>query len=139
VDYYIDSCIWLNLFKNEKSKSGKDFGKITKMFFEYSLEKKHTIILSSFVIKEIQFVLSEEEHNKVIQKLKKATHFRKHFVSELEFNFARVLEKEFDYTISFFDCIHLSICIKNNFILVTRDNLLIKKSNGIAIKPENLF
>lgn len=138
-EYYIDSCIWLNLFKNEKNKSGKDFGKIAKEFFEHSIEKKHAIILLSFVIKEIQHVLSEEDYQKVIQKLKQTTYFRKHFVSESEFDFARMLEKEFNYTISFFDCVHLSVCIKNNFVLVTRDNLLIKNSKGIAIKPEELF
>ncbi len=139
VCYYVDSCIWLNLFKNEKSYSGKDFGKIAKQFFDFSLRNNHEIVLSSFIIREMQFVLSEKDSKKVIDKIKHTTFFKKHFVSKNEFLFARFLEKEFNYSISFFDCVHLSICMKNNFVLVTRDNLLIKKSNGYAKKPEELL
>jgi len=55
--------------------------------------------------------------------------------------FARKLESKSDFTISFYDCLHIAICKRLNFILVTRDNLLINFAKDYieVQKPENLL
>jgi predicted nucleic acid-binding protein len=40
-------------------------------------------------------------------------------------SFARRLEKEFNYEISFFDCLHVVLARKEKAILITRDEKLI--------------
>jgi len=62
-------------------------------------------------------------------------------LNEEDYEFARKVESEIDYELSFYDCLHIAICKRMNFILVTRDNLLIKTARRfiIAEKPENLF
>ncbi len=53
---------------------------------------------------------------------------------------ARKIEKENDYLISFYDCLHISFCKKINAILITRDKeLIIIARNYIEVfKPEEI-
>jgi predicted nucleic acid-binding protein len=137
--FYVDSCVWLNIFMAEVSPFGKDFEQIARAFFEFAINTDDEIFLSSFVLKEIRYVLSLETFNEVNNKINEIIPFTKHLVSQKEYSFAKELEKEFNYAISFFDCVHLSVCLNNGFVLVTRDNLLIKKAKGIAKRPEDLI
>ncbi|MDP3729039.1 MAG: PIN domain-containing protein [bacterium] len=55
-----------------------------------------------------------------------------------EYAFAKEIESLERYTLSFYDCIHLAICIKRNIVLITRDKELLEKGNKYitTIKPE---
>ncbi|MDI6738318.1 MAG: PIN domain-containing protein [Nanoarchaeota archaeon] len=57
-----------------------------------------------------------------------------------EYVLARDFETVSKYAISFYDCLHMAICLKRRFILVTRDKklLVFAKKYLIAEKPENL-
>jgi len=43
-----------------------------------------------------------------------------------DYDYARKLESEHNFILSFFDCIHIAICQRLGFFLVTRDKLLMK-------------
>ena len=133
--FYLDTCIWLNLFKKEKN-----YWQIAKDFIEnvmFSNDKE--ITYSGFVLKELRFKLDNEVYSQKLKFLKDEFKFIK--TTEEDYEFARKLESELKYEISFFDCLHIAICKRLSLILVTRDYRLIKiAKNYIPTKrPEELY
>ncbi len=136
--FYLDTCIWLNLFKKEGDSSrGVPYWKIARDFIEKVMfSKNEEIIYSGLILREIKFKIGNEDI------LKEKLLFLK---EEYKFRFvevtARKLESELKYELSFYDCLHIAICKRLNFILVTRDKDLIKIAKRyISVeKPENLF
>ena len=142
--FYLDTCIWLNLFKKEGNpEKGIPYWKLAKDFIEKVIFSKNSeIIYSGIVIKEIKFKLKDEEKLKEkLSFLEKENRFKFIEVTEKDYSFAKKLESELMYGLSFYDCLHIAICKRLNFILVTRDKYLIKiaKKHIIAGKPEELL
>lgn len=142
--YYIDSCIWLNLFKKEgdPSKGSRSYWKIAKDFIESVLfSDKKEIIYSGFVLKELKFKLSESLFKEKLRFLKGEEKFKFAKAIEGDYALSRNLEEESDYEISFFDCLHIALCKRLNLILVTRDADLIEFAQKyiLVVKPEDLI
>ena len=126
--YYIDSNIWLNLFKKEGDPTkGVPYWKIAKDFLEQVIFSEHQIAYSGFVLKELKYNLKDrrlfEEKKKFLEDESKFV-FVKAKVED--YDYARKLESEHNFILSFFDCIHIAICQRLGFFLVTRDKLLMK-------------
>ena len=141
--FYIDSCIWLNLWKKEENANkGIKFWEIAKDFIEKIMfSKDEEIIYTGFVLKELKFKLSEEEFNEKMLFFKNEQRFRFVKAADEDYSFARKLESESHYEISFFDCIHIGICKRLNLVLITRDEKLIEFAQKyIEVKrPESLL
>jgi len=142
--FYLDTCIWLNLFKKEGDFSkGVPYWEIARDFIEKVMfSKNEEITYSSLIIKEIKFKISNENILKEkLLFLKEEDKFRFVEVTEEDYSFARKLESELKYELSFYDCLHIAICKRLNFILVTRDKDLIRIARRYILveKPENLF
>jgi hypothetical protein len=142
--YYLDTNIWLNLWKKEgDSTKGIPYWQIAKSFIEKVMFSKEDIIIySGPILKEIKFILNNEVlFKEKLQFLKEEEKFYFIQVIDSDYEFSRKLEDEFNFNISFFDCLHIAICKRMNYILVTRDNELINhaKKYIIADKPENLI
>ena len=141
--YYVDSCIWLNLFKKEGDPTqGVPYWKLAEEFIEKIMFSDNTIVYSGFVLKEIGYTLNDKELFEEKQEfMKEEPQF--HFVKATpeDYDFGRKLESEFKFEISFFDCMHIAICNRVRCILVTRDRLLIEKAKKYVSvdKPEHLF
>lgn len=141
--YYIDSCIWLNLFKKEgDSKKGRPYWEIARDFIDkIRLLDNSEIAYSKIVLREIEFKLKDKnvftKSKSVLEREIKPRLIR---VETSDYTFARKLESELKYELSFYDCIHIAICKRLNLILVTRDKDLIKFAGKyvIAEKPEHL-
>jgi len=141
--FYLDSCIWLNLFKKEGDPTkGVPYWKIAEDLIEQVMfSENEEIIYSELVLKEIKFNLNNEElFREKLLFLKRERKFR--FVESMEedYTFARKLESKSGFRISFYDCLHIAICKRLNFILITRDSLLIDFAKDYieVQKPENL-
>jgi|SRR3989344_3724076 len=142
--YYVDTSIWLNLFKKEGDpKQGVPYWKIAKDFVDTVMfSKDDQLIYSGFILKELKFNINNEMFY-----LDKLTFFENEdkikFVKATpdDYSFARKLESEFRYDISFFDCMHIAICKRMNYALVTRDSLLIQHAIKYveACTPEKLL
>lgn len=135
-NYYLDSCIWLNLFKKEKH-----YWKIAENFIKMILFSTDEITYSGFILKELKFKLNKNKFNEKVDFLKQEKKFNFIKSTQEDYNLARKIESEFNFEISFFDCLHISICKRLNFILITRDKLLIEKAKKYVIikRPEELL
>jgi len=139
--FYVDACIWLNLFKKEGDPTkGVPYWEIARDFIKYVKVFKGSIFVSSAVLKELTFKLRDKfslakeffDRNKYIKLIKNASE---------DYDFARKLESNLKYELSFFDCIHISIAKRLNLNLVTRDKGLLKiaKKYVTVNKPEELI
>jgi len=141
--FYVDSCIYLNLWQKESNeKSGVLYWKIAKEFFEKTGDKNAIIYYSGYLLKELSFILEKGAFNKKLQIFNNSPNFIRAKLSLIEFNLARSIEKKSNYEISFFDIIHMLLARKTNSILITRDKKLIeisKKYNVIAKTPEEIL
>lgn len=131
MDYYIDTCVWLNIFNvneinTKESKYSKEL--IEKILFS----KKHKILYSGFILKELEFKLKKDyEKKKNWFKTEPNMIFIK--ATEKIYDSARKLEKENNYKISFFDYMHITLAKETNSILITRDKDLLSTSKNLII------
>ena len=139
--YYVDTCIYLNLWQREiDPKTGLKFWKIARDFLQKMEDTNSTIIFSGFVLKELSYILGNKFHNKR-DIFSDDTQFKKTFAALEDYDYARNLEKEFKYEISFFDCIHIILARKEKAILITRDEKLLRYGRRYCdvCKPEGLL
>ena len=136
--YYIDTCIWLNLFKKEGDETkGEPYFKIAYKFIE---KETLNIRYSGIVLKELQFILNDEIKFKEKKQLFK-DFFEFVKLNEKDYDLARNYEFENNSIISFYDYLHIAICKNNNFILITRDKDLIETAKKYidVKKPEEIL
>ena len=133
--FYVDSCIYLNLWQKEKR-----FWRQAKDFFERHNDS--TFYYSGPLLKELKYIISKELFAKQKKKFEQASNFRKVSLFSAEFALARKIESDLRYGISFADIIHLLLAKQTNSILVTRDRGLLrisKRYDVVAKRPEELW
>ena len=139
-NYYIDSCIYLNLWQKEKNKFGKPLWKLTKNFLEKIEKENSTIYYSGFLLKELSFILTEQEFNRKRQTFKSTPNFKKLKLTQEEYELAQKINIK--NNIGFYDTIHLLLTKKSKSILITRDKKLLKLAKKYKIparKPEQIL
>ena len=137
--YYLDSCIWLNFFKKEgDSSKGKAYWKIAKDFIENIKNNNNKIIVSTIVLKELSF---KEEFNVIKKFFKDEEYIEIIKTNSEDYKFARKLENETNFQISFYDYLHIAISKRLEIPLITRDKELIEIAKNIlpVNKPEDLI
>lgn len=136
--YYVDTCIYLNLWKKEVDVYGNKLWEFAKNFFEKIESENSIIYYSGYLLKELMFVFDE---NKFIDKLELfnfSPNFRRVNLTKEAYETAKRIKKE-NKEISFYDIIHMLLAKQTNSILITRDKALIKlaKEYQIIVKrPE---
>lgn len=141
--YYIDTSVWLNLFKREGDPTkGKPYWKIAKEFIEKIMfSDANEIIYSGIILRELQIKLGEQAYCEKREFFVQEQKFIKVDVLNEDKVMARQLESKYNFNISFYDLVHLSIAKRLGLILVTRDTQLIRvaqENNVIAGRPEEL-
>ena len=140
--FYVDTCIYLNLWQKEvEKKTGIKLWKIAQRFFEKTEEKGVIVYYSGFILKELSYILTKEEFYKKKLLLESSPNFSRVVLSKEEFKEAQRIEKEIKSKISFFDIIHIILARKSNSILVTRDKMMTEIARQYKIetrKPEEL-
>lgn len=134
--FFVDSCIYLNLWKQEKM-----FWQGALSFFEEAETKKVRIYFSGFILKELKHIIGEKEFTRK-RELFSQELFEKIRLTEEDLDEARFIEIENNFSLSFFDCIHLVSSIKTDSALITRDRLLLRaaRRKGVsASTPEKAF
>jgi predicted nucleic acid-binding protein len=140
-EYYLDSCIWLNLFKKEGDASkGMPYWEIALNFIEHIGNNGDQIYVSTIVLKELQYILGDKFQK--IMNYFKDTDFIKIIKTKSEdYDLARKFEDQGNSEISFYDYLHVAIVKRLGCIFVTRDRDLLNFSkHKINVDlPENLI
>lgn len=140
--YYVDTCIWLNLFKKEGDETkGKPYWEIAKNFIDSVLfSQNKQIVYSGIVFRELRFKLSEDQLIERANFIVREKKFKYVVLLPEDYSMARVLERKSNYSIGFYDCMHVAVCKRCNFTLVTRDKQLIEFGSQFipVLRPENL-
>ena len=139
MNFYIDTCIWLNLFKKE-SKNNIKYWLITKRLIKILDNPNNNIIVSTIVLKELYFK-SRSKFNMIKNFLIKIDSIKMIKTTPNDYYLARKIENIHNFKISFYDCIHIAISKRINASIITRDKDLIKigKRYIQIIKPEDLI
>ena len=140
--YYIDTCIYLNLWQKEESFSGIKYWEIAQRLFELIEENNENIYYSGFILKEMSFILNKKEFEDKIKLFEATSNFKKIFIEKSEMDDARKIEDEIGFEVSFYDIIHMILARKSKSILVTRDKRLmnIARKYKISVKlPEDII
>ena len=139
--YYLDSCIWLNLFKKEVG-GDREFPhwEIALDFLENVEEREGVIYVSSIVLKELYFTMKGNfwiakkffKENEFIEVIK---------TTSGDYDLARDFERDNSSRLSFYDYLHVAIAKGLDCCLVTRDRDLIEFTNGKikVCRPEDLI
>ena len=137
--YYIDTCIWINLWQRETSGKQK-LWRFAKNFLERADEENATIYYSGFILKEMMFILSKEIF------VKKRAFFdancTKATLTNEEYEEGRKLESQLNGEIGFYDILHILLSRKIGAILITRDKKLLEVANKLGVearKPEEIL
>ncbi len=139
--YYVDSCIYLNLWKKEVDDFGNLLWKFAKEFFEKAEDENSIIYYSGFLLKELMFLLSTEEYLNKRELFESSPSFKKVMLSSEEYDLARKIKNE-NSQISFYDIVHMLLAKKTGSILITRDKLLIEIAKLFSVearKPEEIL
>ncbi|MEK6899095.1 MAG: PIN domain-containing protein [Nanoarchaeota archaeon] len=139
--YYVDTCIYLNIWQKESIK-GIELWRIAKEFFDKLEEREDTIYYSGFILKELSYILTDEEFNQKRELFNSNPIFIKEVLTKEEYEEARKIENELNNEISFYDIMHILISRKTNSILITRDKKLIEISKRLGVeakKPEEIL
>lgn len=139
-EYYIDTCIWINLLEKEgDATKGTPYWKIAEDFIEQVGDRNDKIIVSTIVLKELYFN-SGDKFSQIKRFFKESEYIDIIKTVPEDYEQARKWEKE-DATLGFYDYIHVAICQRLDIPLITRDEDLIKfaKSHIKVFKPEELI
>ncbi len=104
MQYYVDTCIWLNLFKKEGDPAkGIPYWQLANEFFgRVLLSKNDEIIYSGTVLRELQIRLEAKAYQEKRRWLEKEPKFIKVDISNEDKAAARKLESRYDFEISFY-------------------------------------
>lgn len=130
--FYVDTCVYLNLWKKEVDENGEKLWLYAKNFFELA-EKTHSkIYYSGFILKEMLFLLSTNEYLEKREFFEDSL-FEKIVLTEEEYKKAVKIKNKIISDCSLFDIIHISLAKKTNSILITHDRELIIMARGLGI------
>ncbi len=137
--FYVDTCIWLNLFKKEgDSTKGTPYWKLAEEFIE--IKKDSKIIVSTIILKELNFKLRNKFW--LVEGFFKSRDYIKIVKTGPEdYNLARNIEGINKTILGFHDYLHITIAKRLNAVLITRDKELIKTAKKYVEvkKPEELI
>ena len=115
--YFLDTCIWIDLYEDRKGYGGDPLGDFAFKLFFHIKKSGFKIIISDLTIKELEMNYSLEEINGLMNPFENL--LEKVLVDkELVFEAKKLAEQR---RIPKGDVLHALIAKKHNFILVTRD------------------
>lgn len=139
-EYYVDTCIWLNLFKKEGDPTkGVPYWQLAKEFVEQAEEKNETILVSTIILKELQ-CKAGEKFDELKQFFKETTCIQLIKTTNEDYTLARIFEQQHGQ-LSFYDYLHVAIAKRLKALFITRDSELLQfaRNNVLVFKPEELL
>jgi len=138
--FYVDSCIYINLWQAEINRKYQPLWKFALDFLEHVEKLNEVIYVSGFVVKELGFVLELEEFKQKIVLFEDESRFKRVIATQEDYEAGRRLESASNFDISFYDCMHVVLSRRLNAILITRDNKLLDFARNYCqtARPEEI-
>ncbi|HLC89309.1 MAG TPA: type II toxin-antitoxin system VapC family toxin [Candidatus Nanoarchaeia archaeon] len=134
--YYIDTSIWMDLLEDRKGYNDEPLGDYALKLFAMIKAKKHQLVVSDLLIRELESNYSVEEINGMILPFQKI--MRKIFVTKEQRNEARKIAEERNLPPG--DVLHAIVARDYNFTMITRDKHFQKlKDITKHCKPEEII
>ena len=141
--YYVDSCIYLNLWQKEGDESkGIPYWKLAQEFLDKSDSEGSTIYYSGFILKELKYKLPKDIFREKRKMFNESPFLKRVVIDDLTFREARRLESETEYRHGFYDILHTLLAKRTGSVLVTRDKGLIAFARSLSVvakRPEELL
>lgn len=115
--YYIDTSIWIDLYEDRKGFNNEPLGDFAWNLFALIKASKNKIVISDFLIRELESKYSIEEINGMIKPFEDI--IERVFLIKTQKDEAKKIASERNLPPG--DVIHAIIARDNNFILITRD------------------
>lgn len=132
--YYLDTCIWRDYFEN-RSDRFRPLGEWALRLINKIIEENSLILFSELVVEELREAYTREQVNEIFSIMPRKCFLFVDFKVEYIIELNR-LKGKFPTK----DAKHLILAVKNNAILVTRDEHFIQYCDEFEIKkPEELI
>ncbi len=115
--YYIDTSIWIDIYEDRKGFSNEPLGDFALQLFSIINAKKHILVISDLLIRELEGYYSMPEVKGMIKPFEK--HIEKIISTKAQREQARKIAEERSLPPG--DVLHAIIARDNNLILITRD------------------
>lgn len=132
-NFYVDTCVYLNLWKKETDEKGNALWFFAKNFFEFTSINNYKIYYSGFILKELMFLISVENYIEKREFFESNVLFEKIVLTDEEYRRAIKIKSKFNTNCSLFDIIHIFLSKKSNSILVTQDKELISLASELGV------
>ena len=135
-EYIIDTSIWVDLYEDRKGYNNEPLGDYAFKLLVKIKAKESAIVLTDFLIKELETLYSVAEINGMFKPFEKI--IKKIIATEEQREEAKKIAKERDVPAG--DALHAIIARDNDLILVTRDGHF-RKLEDVSKhhKPEELI
>ena len=141
MNYYVDTCIYVNLWKKEIADNGFSYYEIAGKFFDKINREGDLIYYSGYLLKELSFVLGDTLFVENIPFFLYSGNFVKVKFTRDEYERVKEIYSA-NKGVSFFDIVHMLLARKNKSTLITRDRELMelcRKFNVLVKTPEQVL
>ena len=115
--YYVDTSIWIDLVEDRKGYNDEPLGTYALKLFAMIKAKKHKMVVSDLLVRELESKYSMEEINGMILPFQKI--MEKVFVTREQRDEAKKIAEERNLPPG--DVLHAIVARNNNYIMITRD------------------
>ncbi len=128
--YFVDSCIWRDFYEGRFSRSGRDLGRSASKFLLNAIRKKHTLLYSDAVIRDLKKDYVSSDIDEMFGVL-----FYTGLLKKVEMSKEEVLEAEnisLKRKVPLTDCMIAVQARNNNAIVVSQDGHFFVELSDIA-------
>lgn len=115
--YYVDTSIWMDLVEDRRGYNNEPLGDYALKLFAMIKAKKHNLVISNLLIRELESNYSVEQINGMVLPFQKI--MEKVFVTKEQRNEAKKIAEERNLPPG--DVLHAIVARDNKYIMVTRD------------------
>lgn len=134
--YYVDTSIWMDLLEDRKGYHDEPLGDYALKLFAMIKSKKHRLIISDLLIRELESNYSMEQINGMVLPFQKI--MEKVFVTKEQRDEAKKIAEERNLPSG--DVLHAIVARDNSYIMVTRDKHFKELGNITKhCKPEEII
>ena len=134
--FYIDSCIWVDLYENRKGYRGEPLGEYAKKMLSLIKAREDRIVVSDLLLRELRKKYTTEHIINIIKPFE--NYIEKASLANKQKEYARHISAVRKLPLG--DVIHAIIARENKAIVITRDKHFRRlKDINVSYKPEQII